>query len=152
MNTIKDEIIAIETKEKIGTLIRSRECFYKEDIKNIEIFKIAEEKRGTKKEIKSLLDKNNKATDDKNSILQIILDFYSELYTSDGFNDQEVDEYLGKIELNELKDEDWSVLINKNKTEILNICNAPEEDTCLKLLTKASVKTLGIWFGKASQS
>ncbi|CAG2248424.1 unnamed protein product [Mytilus edulis] len=42
--------------------------------------------------------------------------------------------------------------INKNKTEILNICNAPEEDTCLKLLTKESVKTLGIWFGKESQS
>ncbi|CAG2254043.1 unnamed protein product [Mytilus edulis] len=121
INTIKDEIIAIETKEKIGTLIRSRECFYKEDIKNIEIFKIAEEKRGTKKEIKSLLDKNNKATDDKNSILQIILDFYSELYTSDGFNDQEVDEYLGKIELNELKEEDWSVLNQFiSKEECLN--------------------------------
>ncbi|CAG2250566.1 unnamed protein product [Mytilus edulis] len=121
INTIKDEIIAIETKEKIGTLIRSRECFYKEDIKNIEIFKIAEEKRGTKKEIKSLLDKNNKATDDKNSILQIILDFYSELYTSDGFNDQKVDEYLGKIELNELKEEDWSVLNQFiSKEECLN--------------------------------
>ncbi|CAC5390544.1 unnamed protein product [Mytilus coruscus] len=36
--------------------------------------------------------------------------------------------------------------INKNKTEILSICNAPEEDTCLKFLTKESVKTLGIWF------
>ena len=42
--------------------------------------------------------------------------------------------------------------INKNKTEILNICNAPAEDTCLKLLTKGSVKTLGIWFGKESKS
>ncbi|CAC5410119.1 unnamed protein product [Mytilus coruscus] len=36
-------------------------------------------------------------------------DFYSELYTSDGFNDQEVDKYLGKIELNKLNEEDWSV-------------------------------------------
>ncbi|CAG2233512.1 unnamed protein product [Mytilus edulis] len=32
--------------------------------------------------------------------------FYSELYTSDGFNDQEVDEYLGKIELNNLTEEE----------------------------------------------
>ncbi|CAC5423654.1 unnamed protein product [Mytilus coruscus] len=224
----------------MGTLIRSRECFYKEYIENIEIFKIAEEKRGTKKEIKSLFDKNNKPTDDKNLIIQIILDFYSELYTSDGFHDQEVDEYLGKIELNKLNEEDWGInrnnengynhvngqlteeilitrsvrqgcplsinlyalaieilassirtnknikginilnlkdpiklfqhaddcttittdikdyylfrkefekfgkasgaKINKNKTEILNICNAPEEYTCLKFLRKRALK------------
>ncbi|CAC5381342.1 unnamed protein product [Mytilus coruscus] len=105
----------------MGTLIRSRECFYKEDIENIEIFRIAEEKRGTKKEIKSLFDKNNKPTDDKNSIIQIILDFYSELYTSDGFNDQEVDEYLWKIELNKLNEEDCSVLNQFiSKEECLN--------------------------------
>ncbi|CAC5358983.1 unnamed protein product [Mytilus coruscus] len=70
---------------------------------------------------KSLFDKNNKPTNEQNSIIQIILDFYSELYTSDGFNDQEVDEYLGKIELNKLNEEDWSVLNQFiSKEECLN--------------------------------
>jgi hypothetical protein len=53
-NKVKDakkKIIMLENKKKKGILIRSRQEFFEEDIDNIEILKLAEEKRGDRREI-----------------------------------------------------------------------------------------------------
>jgi hypothetical protein len=46
----------LENKKKKGILIQSRQEFFEEDIDNIEIFKLAEEKRGDRREITAVLD------------------------------------------------------------------------------------------------
>ncbi|CAG2249247.1 unnamed protein product [Mytilus edulis] len=51
IDNLSEIIIKLENKEKMGTIIRSRQDYYEEDIDNIDFFKQAEEKRGDKREV-----------------------------------------------------------------------------------------------------
>ncbi|VDI59293.1 Hypothetical predicted protein [Mytilus galloprovincialis] len=82
INKIKKEIAILDDNRKKGVIIRSREEYYNGDLENIEIFELAEEKRGIKKEIRELYDKNGILRENKEEIINVVRDFYEGLYSS----------------------------------------------------------------------
>ncbi|CAG2247514.1 unnamed protein product [Mytilus edulis] len=107
----------------MGTIIRSRQGYYEEDIDNIDFFKQAEEKRGDKREVESVLDKTVKSCTSKSEVIKMVTDFYSELYKSQNIDRQSMTNYLEDLDLNKLTEED--------KT---NFDTVITQDECLKLL------------------
>ncbi|CAG2241168.1 unnamed protein product [Mytilus edulis] len=107
----------------MGTIIRSRQDYYEEDIDNIDFFKQAEEKRGDKREVESVLDKNGKSCTSKSEVIKVVTDFYSDLYKSQNIDRQSMTNYLEDLNLNKLTEED--------KT---NFDTFITQDECLKLL------------------
>ncbi|CAG2188175.1 unnamed protein product [Mytilus edulis] len=123
IDNLSETIIKLENKEKMGTIIRSRQDYYEEDIDNIDFFKQAEEKRGDKREVESVLDKNGKSCTSKSEVIKIVTDFYSDLYKSQNIDRQSMTNYLEDLNLNKLTEED--------KT---NFDTFITQDECLKLL------------------
>jgi hypothetical protein len=78
-NKVKDakkKIIMLENKKKKGILIRSRQEFFEEDIDNIEIFKLAEEKRGERRGITAVLDAHLQLNSWEKLYLNFLFSFY----------------------------------------------------------------------------
>lgn len=112
-NMIKDmqrEITQLENQDKKGILIRSKMDFYEEDINNIDIFKLAEEKNGMKKEIKILKDSTGQVTEDKGKIMDIVKEFYTNLYSSEHLDEENMNSYLANLNLHSLGEEDRTLL------------------------------------------
>ncbi|CAC5388193.1 unnamed protein product [Mytilus coruscus] len=106
----------------MGTIIRSRQDYYEEDMGNIDFFKQAEEKRD-KREVESVLDKNGKSCTSKSEVIKVVTDFYSDLYKSQNIDRQSMTNYLEDLNLSKLTEED--------KT---NFDTFITQDECLKLL------------------
>ena len=96
-NKVKDakkKIIMLENKKKKGILIRSRQEFFEEDIDNIEIFKLAEEKRGDRREITAVLDNMGQIRENKQEVIDVVYNFYADLYKGQNIGLDEIKEYL----------------------------------------------------------
>ncbi|CAC5373976.1 unnamed protein product [Mytilus coruscus] len=94
--------------------------FYRE---MIEYCASEEEKRGDKREVESVLDKNGKSCTSKSEVIQVVTDIYSDLYKSQNIDRQSMTDYLEDLEQNKLTEED--------KT---NFDTFITQDECLKLL------------------
>ncbi|CAC5371645.1 unnamed protein product [Mytilus coruscus] len=123
INNFSEIIIDLENKEKKGTIIRSRQDYYEEDIDNIDFFKREEDQRGDKREVESILDKNGKSCTSRSEVMKVVTDFYSDLYKSQNIDRHSMIAYLEDLELNKLTEED--------KT---NFDTFITQDECLKLL------------------
>ena len=89
----------LENKEKKGILIRSRQEFFEEDIDNIEIFKLAEEKRGDRREITAVLDNLGQIRESKQEVIDVVYNFYADLYKGQTIGLDEIKEYLTHLDL-----------------------------------------------------
>ncbi|CAC5384259.1 unnamed protein product [Mytilus coruscus] len=107
INKIKKEIEILEDNRKKGVIIRSREEYYNGDLENIEIFELAEEERGIKKEIRELYDKNGILRENKEEIINIVRDFYKGLYSSQNIENERITDFLEGVKLNKLEEADW---------------------------------------------
>lgn len=110
ISELKASILEIENKKKQGIIIRSKQEYYDGDLDNIEIFKLAEKKNGSKKEIRELLDKDGKICTNKEDIVNIVKSFYADLYTTQNIPDNKIYEYLQNTELSQLNENDWQNL------------------------------------------
>ena len=114
-NKVKDakkKIIMLENKKKTGILIRSRQEFFEEDIDNIEIFKLAEEKRGDRREITAILDNMGQIRENKQEVIDVVYNFYADLYKGQNIGLDEIKEYLTHLDLKKLDEEDWTYFDN----------------------------------------
>ena len=68
----------LENKKNKGILIRSRQEFFEEDIDNIEIFKLAEKKRGDRREITAVLDNMGQIRENKQEVIDVVYNFYAD--------------------------------------------------------------------------
>jgi hypothetical protein len=96
----------LENKKKKGILIRSRQEFFEEDIDNIEIFKLAEEKRGDRREITAVLDNMGQIRENKQEVIDVVYNFYADLYKGQNIGLDEIKEYLTHLDLKKLDEED----------------------------------------------
>ena len=110
IENIKKEIITLENQKKKGILVRSRQMYFEDDIENIEIFKLAEEKRGDKKEITKVLDKDGNTCNTQESVMEEVKRFYSELYKTQNIDKEKMKTYLRGLNLKKLTEEDWDLL------------------------------------------
>ncbi|CAC5384262.1 unnamed protein product [Mytilus coruscus] len=110
INKIKKEIEKLDNKRKKGVIIRSREEYFNGDLENIEIFELAEEKGGIKKDIRELYDKNGKLCENKEEIINTVRLFYKDLYSSQNIKNDKISDYLEEIKLNKLEEADWIYL------------------------------------------
>ncbi|CAC5384510.1 unnamed protein product [Mytilus coruscus] len=110
INKIKKEIEILEDNRKKGVIIRSREEYYNGDLENIKIFELAEEKRGIKKEIRELYDKNGILRENKEEIINFVRDFYKGLYSSKNIENERITDFLEVVKVNKLEEEDWVYL------------------------------------------
>ncbi|CAC5425540.1 unnamed protein product [Mytilus coruscus] len=69
--------------------------------------KCAEERRGIKKVIRELYDKNGKLCENKEDIINIVRYFYKDLYSSQKIENNRILDYLENIKLNKLEEADW---------------------------------------------
>jgi hypothetical protein len=102
----------LENKKKKGILIRSRQEFFEEDIDNIEIFKLAEEKRGDRREITAVLDNMGQIRENKQEVIDVVYNFYADLYKWQNIGLDEIKEYLTHLDLKKLDEEDWTYFDN----------------------------------------
>ncbi|CAC5423917.1 unnamed protein product [Mytilus coruscus] len=102
---------------------KSRQDYYEADIDNIDFFKKEKKKRGDKRDVESVLDKNGKSCTSKSEVIKVVTDFYSDLYQSQNTDGQSMTDYLEDLELDKLTEED--------KT---NFDTFIAQDECLKLL------------------
>jgi exonuclease III len=131
-NKVKDakkKIIMLENKKKKGILIRSRQEFFEEDIDNIEIFKLAEEKRGDRREITAVLDNMGQIRENKQEVIDVVYNFYADLYKGQNIGLDEIKEYLTHLDLKKLDEEDWTYFDNFLSTdECIKIINSFEDN------------------------
>lgn len=105
---VKKDIIKLENIKKKGILIRSRQEFFEEDIDNIEVFKLAEEKRGIRREITAVLDNMGQLRENKQEVIDVIYNFYADLYKMQNVGLDEIKEYIRHLDLKKLDEEDWT--------------------------------------------
>ena len=150
----KDKLDILYDDKAIGAQIRSKVKYIEEGERSTSYFIGIEKQRQSNNRIKALTKDNITYTDD-NGILQIAKDFYFDLFTSKNPSQEEINEYLGDIEIHKLSDEKQKIcdgVISLKECEIavskMKLNKSPGEDGLPVEFYKAFWKQLGSFLVK----
>ncbi len=120
---LQKELLEIYDKKAKGNIVRSRIKWIEEGEKSSSYFFKLEKSRQSNNMIKKVKDNQNRTSTSCEGVMNEIVSFYNNLYTSNNIPEKEVDEYLNNINLPNILGESDKKLCDEELT-ITEIENA----------------------------